>query len=92
MRHSVLPCIHRTILEKRDYEKAGVTEYVVLALRMGKVFWFVRQRGKYKELPLLCLGPAGRRNRGRVRAIGVPMTEIRGRISEITRALTSSEL
>jgi Uma2 family endonuclease len=38
--------------KKRDYEKAGVREYVVLALRTQQVFWFVRQRGKYKEVPL----------------------------------------
>jgi len=38
--------------KKLDYQKAGVHEYVVLALRMGRVFWFVRQRGKYKEVPL----------------------------------------
>jgi Uma2 family endonuclease len=44
--------VHR---KKQDYQKAGVREYVVLALRMQKVFWFVRQRGKYKETPL----PAG---------------------------------
>jgi Uma2 family endonuclease len=41
--------LHR---KKQDYEKAGVREYVVLALRMQQVFWFVRQRGKYKEVPL----------------------------------------
>jgi Uma2 family endonuclease len=41
--------LHR---KKRDYEKAGVREYVVLALRMQQVFWFVRQRGKYREVPL----------------------------------------
>ncbi len=38
--------------KKRDYERAGVSEYVVLALRMQQVFWFVRQRAKYKEVPL----------------------------------------
>ncbi len=41
--------LHR---KKRDYEKAGVREYVVLALRMQQVFWFVRQRGKYREVAL----------------------------------------
>lgn len=41
--------LHR---KKQDYQKAGVREYVVLALRMQKVFWFVRQRGRYKETPL----------------------------------------
>jgi Uma2 family endonuclease len=38
--------------KKLDYQKAGVREYVVLALRTQQVFWFVRQRGKYKEVPL----------------------------------------
>jgi Uma2 family endonuclease len=41
--------LHR---KKRDYEKAGVREYVVLALRTERLFWFVRQRGKFKEVPL----------------------------------------
>jgi Uma2 family endonuclease len=41
--------LHR---KKDDYEKAGVREYVVLALRMRRVFWFVRQRAKYKEVAL----------------------------------------
>lgn len=41
--------LHR---KKHDYLKAGVREYVVLALRMQQVFWFARQRGKYKEVAL----------------------------------------
>lgn len=41
--------LHR---KKLDYQKAGVREYVVLALRMQQVFWFVRSRGKYKDVPL----------------------------------------
>jgi Uma2 family endonuclease len=41
--------LHR---KKEDYQKAGVREYVVLALRTQQVFWFVRQRGKYREVPL----------------------------------------
>jgi Uma2 family endonuclease len=41
--------LHR---KKRDYEKGGVREYVVLALRMQQVFWFARRRGKYREVPL----------------------------------------
>ena len=36
--------------KKDDYEKAGVREYMVVALRTHKVFWFVRRRGKFKEL------------------------------------------
>ncbi len=38
--------------KKQDYQKAGVSEYVVLALRMQRVWWFVRRRGKYQEVPL----------------------------------------
>jgi Uma2 family endonuclease len=41
--------LHR---KKDDYQKAGVREYVVLALRMQQVFWFVRQRGKFRDVPL----------------------------------------
>src|SRR5262249_24922032 len=33
--------------KKSDYEKAGVREYMVLALRMSRVFWFIRRRGKF---------------------------------------------
>jgi Uma2 family endonuclease len=36
--------------KKSDYEKAGVQEYVVTAMRRGLVYWFVRHRGKFKEL------------------------------------------
>jgi Uma2 family endonuclease len=36
--------------KKADYEKAGVREYLVLALRRQEVFWFVRRRGKFREL------------------------------------------
>ena len=35
--------------KKTDYEKAGVREYVVVALRMNRVLWFVRG-GKFKEM------------------------------------------
>lgn len=35
--------------KKADYQKAGVREYVVAALRSQKVFWFTLQRGKYQE-------------------------------------------
>jgi Uma2 family endonuclease len=38
--------------KKLDYQKAGVREYVVLALRTQQVFWFVRSRGKYREVSL----------------------------------------
>jgi hypothetical protein len=37
--------------KKADYEKAGVREYVVAALRREMVFWFVRKRGKFKDMP-----------------------------------------
>lgn len=37
--------------KKRDYEAAGVREYVVVAVRTRQVFWFVRQRGRFRELP-----------------------------------------
>jgi Uma2 family endonuclease len=37
-------------LKKLDYEKAGVREYVVVALRQKKVFWFIRRRGKFRDL------------------------------------------
>jgi Uma2 family endonuclease len=36
--------------KKLDYEKAGVREYMVAALRIKKYFWFVRRRGRFKEL------------------------------------------
>ncbi|HYT90089.1 MAG TPA: Uma2 family endonuclease [Gemmataceae bacterium] len=41
--------LHRKL---QDYEKAGVREYIVLAVRTQRVFWFVRQRNKFKEVPL----------------------------------------
>lgn len=34
----------------RDYEKAGVKEYLVVALRQKNLFWFMRRRGRFKEL------------------------------------------
>ncbi len=40
--------LHR---KKLDYEKAGVREYMVVALRSEEVFWFGRSRGKFKPLP-----------------------------------------
>ena len=36
--------------KKRDYEKAGVQEYVVFALEPDEVFWFVRRDGRFVEL------------------------------------------
>jgi Uma2 family endonuclease len=37
--------------KKLDYEKAGVREYVVIALRKREIFWFIRRRGKFKPAP-----------------------------------------
>jgi Uma2 family endonuclease len=37
--------------KKSDYEKAGVREYLVVAVRTRQVFWFARRRGKFKEMP-----------------------------------------
>jgi Uma2 family endonuclease len=34
----------------RDYEQAGVLEYVVVVLRQRMVRWFVRQDGTYREI------------------------------------------
>jgi Uma2 family endonuclease len=39
--------LHR---KKKDYEKAGVREYMVVALQSSKVFWFTHGRGKFKEM------------------------------------------
>src|SRR5262245_36272404 len=36
--------------KKSDYEKAGVREYVVVALRSKKVHWFELRDGKYQEM------------------------------------------
>lgn len=36
--------------KKEDYEKAGVKEYVVVAVEEKRVFWFVRRQGKFEEL------------------------------------------
>ena len=38
--------------KKEDYEKAGVREYLVVALRQQLVYWFIRRRGKFRELTL----------------------------------------
>ena len=37
--------------KKIDYERAGVREYIVAALRQRQVYWFVRRRGKFRALP-----------------------------------------
>lgn len=36
--------------KKRDYEAAGVREYVVIAVRTREVYWFIRRRGKFRPL------------------------------------------
>lgn len=42
--------------KKLDYEKAGVRENMVAAVRTKQVYWFIRRRGKFK--PLIA-GPDG---------------------------------
>jgi Uma2 family endonuclease len=36
--------------KKRDYERAGVREYLVVALRQRRVFWFRNLAGQFEEL------------------------------------------
>jgi hypothetical protein len=70
--------------KKRDYEKAGVREYVVVALRQQRVYWFIRRRGKFRDLapgadgvfrsevfPGLWLDPAALLQRDRKRLLAV---------------------
>jgi Uma2 family endonuclease len=42
--------------KRRDYERAGVLEYVVLALRQRQAVWFVRRGGQFEPL---AAGPDG---------------------------------
>ena len=35
--------------KRRDYERAGVREYLVIALRQQAVFWFVNRDGRFEE-------------------------------------------
>lgn len=35
--------------KKQDYERAGVKEYLVVALRQKQVFWFVNHDGRFVE-------------------------------------------
>lgn len=37
--------------KRRDYERHGVFEYVVLALRQRRVYWFVREGESFIEMP-----------------------------------------
>jgi Uma2 family endonuclease len=70
--------------KKQDYEKAGVREYLVAALRTQEIFWFVRRRGKFMDLapgpdgvirsevfPGLWLDPAALLRRDRKRLLAV---------------------
>lgn len=44
---------HFDLHEKRDdYERAGVREYIVVALRQNRVYWFVSRNGRFEDLPL----------------------------------------
>jgi Uma2 family endonuclease len=36
--------------KRKDYEQAGVHEYIVVVLRPARVLWFVLRRGKFAEL------------------------------------------
>jgi Uma2 family endonuclease len=37
-------------LKRRDYQQAGVREYVVVVVRQPRVFWFVSRHGQFEEL------------------------------------------
>lgn len=37
--------------KRREYERHGVKEYLVLALRQRRAFWFALRDGKFEELP-----------------------------------------
>lgn len=36
--------------KRQDYQQAGVREYVVMALRQNRVFWFVSRNGQFEDL------------------------------------------
>jgi Uma2 family endonuclease len=70
--------------KRNDYERAGVREYVVVALRHNQVYWFIARNGRFEELPPgadgifrsevfpgLWLDPAAllRRDAGRIREV-----------------------
>ncbi len=42
--------------KKSAYERAGVKEYLVLALRQRKVLWFVSRHGRFEEQPVAADG------------------------------------
>jgi Uma2 family endonuclease len=37
--------------KKRDYERVGVREYLVVALRQRRIFWFRNRDGRFEEAP-----------------------------------------
>jgi Uma2 family endonuclease len=37
--------------KRRDYEQAGVLEYVVIVVRQGAIRWFMLQHGTYQDMP-----------------------------------------
>lgn len=38
--------------KRDDYERAGVREYIVAALRQNRVVWFISRNGQFEDLPL----------------------------------------
>lgn len=38
--------------KRTEYERAGVREYAVVALRQNQVFWFVSRNARFEDLPL----------------------------------------
>jgi Uma2 family endonuclease len=42
--------------KKADYERAGVQEYVVIAVKAKRVYWFIRRGNRFESLPA---GPDG---------------------------------
>jgi Uma2 family endonuclease len=72
--------------KRADYERAGVREYLVVALRQARVFWFVSRNGKFEEL-----APG---SDGLLRSVVFPglwldpaalLRDDRGRLSEVLR-------
>jgi Uma2 family endonuclease len=41
---------HDLTLKKADYEREGVCEYIVVAIRQRRVYWFVNRDGVFQEL------------------------------------------
>ena len=73
--------LHR---KRREYQQAGVREYVVVVIRQARVYWFVSRNGQFEELapsddgilrsehfPGLWLDPAAllRRDAARIREV-----------------------